>query len=66
MFLWFVTFVLTLRWFCYGVAYREERLLKEWEDEKAAEAKKVASQGGDADDGTRATLPPPSAAYISD
>lgn len=37
-------------------AYREDKLLKEWEDEKAADTRKVASQGGDAGDGTRITL----------
>lgn len=38
--------------FLRDVTYREDKLLKEWEDEKAAETRKVASQGGDAGDGT--------------
>lgn len=45
------------------MACREERLLKEWEDEKAAEVTKVASQGGDADDGTRITFFLPSFSF---
>lgn len=37
------------------VVFREDKLLKEWEDEKAADTMKMALQEGDADDGTHLT-----------